>query len=260
MSSNECEERDVVVACEGPKKKQKIGSNKSDDEVTTGIVLPVAVFDASFTETSIPNTGEQYLALVQLERKRLPGIVVAEGIQEQSLSIDELLPPSDLTPLIVKKVRVDIIMESFEVERQDVKIQEAKVPNLPSDADRHAWLKYFYGIDHSKPVKPVKQPDFDKIMSSISREMAMQLLSFHNAWLEEISPGLIDFDVIYKLLVMIDDTPTPSQTDKLRSLARHCIKLLKLEAIPKVAEKMEEIVVLVARWFGQRDLVRVVLK
>ena len=88
----------------------------------------------------------------------------------------------------------------------------------------------------------------------------MQLLSFHNAWLDEISPELISFDAIRKLLVIVDDRMSPSQTDKLRSLARHCIELLRSEAAPKTPEKLEEIVVIVAKWFSQRDLIRVIPK
>ena len=48
------------------KKRQRI---ESDDEGTDKAVLPVATFDETFTETSTPTTGEQYLALVQVRGK-----------------------------------------------------------------------------------------------------------------------------------------------------------------------------------------------
>ena len=260
MSSNQSEEKVVVTPDENPKKRQRTESSSSDDEIGNRAVLPVAVFDESFTENSIPSTGEEYLALVRIERKRLHGTIIAEEIKEQPLDIKDLLSLDDISPLTVKKTRVDVIIESFETDRSDVKIGEGKDTDAPSDADRHAWLKYFYGIDHSKPEKPEKEPDVEKILSDISREMAMQLLSFHNAWLAEMDPKLISFELIYRLLVITDDRLTPSQADKLRSLARHCMRLLESETVTKVCERLEEIVVIVTIWFGQKDLVHVVAK
>ena len=240
------------------KKRQRI---ESDDEGTDKAVLPVATFDETFTETSSPTTGEQYLALVQVERKKFPGTVIAEHIHEQSLGVGDLLPDMDSTSIGVKRARVDVIMESFEADRGDVKKEGNGLLDAPSDTDRHAWLKYFYGIDHSNFERVEgEHSSVEDILSNISDEMAMQLLSFHNAWLEDINPEMISFDAIYKLLTIIDTKLTPSQVDKLRSLARHCIRLLDSETIPEMSTKLEEIVVIVAMAFGQKDLVRIVIK
>ena len=70
--------------------------------------------------------------------------------------------------------------------------------DAPSDTDRHAWLRYFYGIDHSNLERDKGSISMEDILSNISDEMAMQLLSFHNAWLEEINPEMMSFDAIYK--------------------------------------------------------------
>lgn len=249
--------RSDVSASSVPSKRAILPSPDSGEATEGRAVLPVAAFDETFTVGSIPESGEQYLALVRHERSALPPILTASGSGVSVLkSVRDLLVHPTSSSLEINRELVDKLVADFA--NIPTFHKEAELSDdLPALNDRHAWLLKLYGLDHADPKKPAKH-EWRSLLCSLRPETAFRILCFHNTWLEEIDPNLMQLDALPILLALIDRRLTSGQLASLRTLGRHCTQLLDDEEDkPDAYRSLQQTVVVVAKCFGQHDLISI---
>lgn len=229
-------------------------SHLSEEETFQSAVLPVGKFNSA-ANTLEELSGEEYLALVQRQRRHLPAIVFTDqGPLCAEAPICDLDLKADYSMEILSSwaesywdtfcgtlQQLQRALDCLELDALDL--------DLPSTANRDGWYEYIYKCEAPVP------PSYSILKwLQIEEHQIVKLLQHHSVWLESVleCDGRIDhfFTWMFALLMTLDPRCLKSeQCCVLRDLA----KVLK-QKLPDHAEVKAAFVV-ISRRFGQHDLV-----
>lgn len=119
--SGQTDEEDGQIGYDlDPSSSYSSDSNKGGDDFfeLKQPTLPVAEFDQKFTVHSIPETGEQYLALVRHERSKYPSLSVADNVASQATHPN--IPIENNKVIKATRAEVDSLLLEFDRQRTEL--------------------------------------------------------------------------------------------------------------------------------------------
>ncbi len=218
---------------------------ESDREFSLKPSLPVGKFNENFRETDEPGSGEQYLCLVRHERKKLPGLEVAQEVKVVSgtKSIHEIIA-GFRDSCAVKELDATWAEHFWNGYRQYEAvmlalfdgIKEVNVQLPGAEAGAAVWLKYLQEHEPSEETCVALQEEQD---------LVMKLVNYYTTWIQ--SDTITQLDWLSSLLLCLDR--------KLSSQQIYCLRrLVKVLASLERNEKADELVLIICKSYGQHDL------
>ena len=217
---------------------------ESDQEFLVRPVLPVAKFDASFRESDEPSSGEQYLCLVRHERKKLPQTEVAKTVVVGSLkSVEELLS-GFAEATCVKELDAtwaENFWNSYRLHDAATlalfdSVSQVNV-KLPGTKDQSEWLAFLQENEPSTEICVALQEEQDVVM---------KLIQHYTHWIQ--SSTYTELTWLSSLLLCLDRKLSSQQIFQLRKLAKALSYLTD-------NEKANELILVIAKIYGQHDLI-----
>jgi hypothetical protein len=250
---------------EGGKEDDKLSpcSDYEDEDSFQSAALPVAKLPVGKDLTLLTGlTGEEYLALVQRERRQLPGLVFVQdarckeagGKETRCKEVESaVFPGKDCMPIFGSWCHE--YWESFCDSKQALEAQLVNAVmeelNLPALRNCDSWLKLLYGDEAT-----LLQPNLGVLGRLRADErLVLALLEHHGHWIRTLAISLENERVstwLVALLMCLDGRCLQARDVAiLRDLGRVLIN--GCHGTHSMA-----ILTIISRGFGQHDLVKIV--
>lgn len=245
-------------------KKTKTGLSYESEEVKPNPRLPVAPFTDTFTPESTPSTGEEYLALVQVQRESLPRVYSSTKPQLASIDAACLGFTSPTTKYLLASAKevLDVINAGFYSNPDGEKLSNPQT--LPALNDRNGWLGVIYSQGPTgMPTESAPLPVSD--IFELPKGTCFRLATFHITWLSPSTPILSAhflaraFSILRFFVSQRIDPLDLLAKDQasMRMLAQVSLFYCKPKDSAEYLQDARAIVILIAKRFGQSDLIKV---
>ena len=257
VDGNAEEDGEIIEDCESENCILELSDHSEDEEYGLKAVLPVGKFNDKFKEGDQPASGEEYLCTVRSERLKMNRIIkayVGEG-ECGGVGVKDLLCRNETAIKVVDA-------EEEWAEKYWKCYQESEnqfITNINCDFDGNIVLSsHWSSTELYKKLYENGEIEPNMAVLNILRndpELTEKLINCHRNWLEssviQLSNELEREKVatwLQALLMCLDNRLTSPQISNLRQLA-YCLD--------STYPEFKEIVLVIARKYGQHDLIRI---
>ncbi len=193
---------------------------------------------------NIPKTGEEYLFMVKMERKSLPKVVSVSSYQPSPRTLSSLISFTTIDAVEIDTDWQMQVLETFMHDREKWNLEVPLLYGIPAISDWRTWKTLLAHGDQ------LYEPSVE-ILRSLTQASLIKLIDYHTIWIEE-EGALSEFRYrwLYCLFANLSEAMGSDDVASLRSLVKCLIKCSNRNY------QIDSIIVIVAKCYGQSDLIK----